>query len=109
AIDAEAEQQDGLLSAIKNFEAGKLPEHSSFPEADAELNRVYAALMHREHVEFDEAKPEGIRETQRAWLAYRDAFAAFASRRYPQRSLDEWKAWATALRAADLNALHESP
>lgn len=101
-LEAEAAMHDELLAAVKEFETGKLPARAPLAAADAELNRVYAQLMGREHVEFDEAKSENIRETQRAWLVYRDAWAAFAARRYPSRLVNDWKAWATAIRVKQL-------
>jgi hypothetical protein len=48
---------------------------------------------------------DGIRDAQRKWVAYRDAWTAFAARRYPKRSADEWKAWITSVRVEQLKTL----
>ena len=41
---------------------------------------------------------DGIRDAQRAWLRYRDAFLAFAALRYPQVTRDSLSAWLTEKR-----------
>jgi uncharacterized protein YecT (DUF1311 family) len=75
---------------------------------DAELNAYYSSIMRRESLEdAGTISKEGIRETQRTWLAYRDAWASFAAQRYPARSAAEWKAWMTAARIAQLKSLFE--
>jgi uncharacterized protein YecT (DUF1311 family) len=47
-----------------------------FEKVDAELNRTYAALMAK--VPDAEGKRK-LKESQRAWIAFRDAEAAFAA------------------------------
>jgi uncharacterized protein YecT (DUF1311 family)/TPR repeat protein len=105
AIDEVASLQDALLASVREFEAGKLPPRAALAAADAELNAVYAAIMKREALDLGTITKESIRETQRKWLVYRDAWAAFAARRYPRRSADEWKAWMTTVRIAQLKEL----
>jgi hypothetical protein len=38
---------------------------------------------------------EDIRETQRKWLAYRDAWTAFGQRLFPRLPAETWKVWLT--------------
>ena len=45
----------------------------SFKKADKELNAVYAKVM----ANLDEEAKERLRRSQRAWIAWRDAEAAF--------------------------------
>ena len=100
--------EDALLESVRAFEAGKFPARASLSKVDAELNAYYSSIMRRESLEdAGTISKEGIRETQRTWLAYRDAWASFAAQRYPARSAAEWKAWMTAARIAQLKSLFE--
>jgi uncharacterized protein YecT (DUF1311 family) len=47
-----------------------------FEKADAELNSAYAALMTKLP---DAGSKQKLKESQRAWVAFRDAEAAFAA------------------------------
>ena len=57
--------------AEMNHQAAK-----DFEKADAELNSAYAALMAKLP---DAEGKEKLKESQRAWIAFRDAEAAFAA------------------------------
>jgi len=57
--------------AEMNHQAAK-----DFEKADAELNRRYAALMAKLP---DAESKRKLKESQRAWIAFRDAEAAFAA------------------------------
>ena len=74
--------------------------HAQFVAADAKLNQVYRkALAEAGPPESVGAvQKEGIRDAQRAWLRYRDAFLAFAAVKYPQVARDSLAAWLTQLR-----------
>jgi uncharacterized protein YecT (DUF1311 family) len=50
--------------------------HAEFEQADAELNKTYDALLKK--IPDAEAKDK-LKQSQRAWLAFRDAEAAFAN------------------------------
>jgi len=64
--DANAQSQ-----AEMNRQAAK-----DFEKADAQLNSTYAALM----AKLPDAESQGkLKESQRAWIAFRDAEAAFAA------------------------------
>ena len=63
--------------------------------ADAALNRAYQAVMRAPDTTVAKAD---VRAAQRLWLAYRDAWTAFAALRYPalprdvlQATLTEWR------------------
>ena len=106
AIGAEARLQDDFLSALRSFEAGKLPPEMDLKKSDRELNAVYARAVEKLKAgEYGTASTEGLRTTQRKWLAYRDAWAAFATVRYPGTTGEQWKAWATSVRVKQLLAV----
>ena len=48
-------------------------QEEKYQKADAELNRVYKALM----ATLDTSQKEQLRTAQRAWIPYRDAHAEF--------------------------------
>ena len=47
---------------------------NAFARADKELNQVYRRLL----AQLDEQAQKKLRASQRAWLAYRDAYSTFA-------------------------------
>jgi uncharacterized protein YecT (DUF1311 family) len=51
---------------------------AEFAQADAELNKIYEALLAKLP---DAGSKQKLKESQRAWLSFRDAEAAFATDR----------------------------
>ena len=94
-IDAEQTLRDDFVVAVQSFESGKLPNGSAetYAAADKRLNQAYqAALAVSEAHKSDPGavQPEGIRDTERAWITYRDAWVAFARLRYPRVPSEAW-------------------
>jgi hypothetical protein len=56
---------------------------SQAAEADRRLNEAYQAALNPVP---DQVTADGVREAQRAWLTYRDAWLALAAARWPQAS-----------------------
>lgn len=50
--------------------------HAEFEKADADLNKTYDAVLAKLP---DAGSKQKLKESQRAWLAFRDAEAAFAA------------------------------
>jgi uncharacterized protein YecT (DUF1311 family) len=99
SIQAEESARDEFVDVLQRLASGQAPAftHAQFVAADAKLNSAYRKAL-------AEAGPsdapgavqkEGIRDAQRAWLRYRDAFLAFAAIKYPQISRDSLAAWLT--------------
>ena len=90
-----------FLQMLRQIEAGTAPvsRAEEYRAADADLNRVYREAL-REAVgdSYGTVTSEGIRDAQRAWLRYRDAFLAFAAIRYPRMSRDSLATWLTRQR-----------
>jgi uncharacterized protein YecT (DUF1311 family) len=79
-------------------------------KADAALNAAYKAAMGREEFSDDHALSQSLREAQRAWIRYRDAWTAFYRLRWkdaaPPDALDrEITAALTAQRTGELREL----
>ena len=64
-------QMHAQTQAAMNAEA-----RADFKKADAELNKTYEALLKKLP---DAESKQKLKESQRAWLAFRDAEAAFAA------------------------------
>jgi uncharacterized protein YecT (DUF1311 family) len=94
-IDAEETLRDDFLAALQSFEAGRYPSGSAqvYRDADARLNSAYRKAMGdaEEHKkDYGAVQPEGIRDAERAWLKYRDAWVAFAKLRFPSVPSEAW-------------------
>jgi uncharacterized protein YecT (DUF1311 family) len=93
---------------LQNFESGALPSDSadSARQADTELNLVYRTAMDAAQAlkphDPEEVQPEGIRDTERLWLRYRDDWISFAKLRYPATKPDIWLGQTTRTRTEQL-------
>ncbi len=80
--EAAAEAQDeAFLGLLRNTggETGRSIAVDTSPrEAEATLNQTYRLVM-AEPIAYGAVTRAGVRETQRAWLTYRDAFVALAT------------------------------
>ncbi len=108
-IAEEARQREDFRLSVAAFEKGALPRDSDagFARLDARLNAVYRQLKALPEPRFGTIRFEGIQRTQRAWLAYRDAWVAFGKVRYPQVAPNAWRAYFTRKRIAMLEGLIE--
>jgi uncharacterized protein YecT (DUF1311 family) len=90
-IDAEQTLRDDFLAAIQSFESGRYPSGSEriYRDADARLNSAYRKALSNaeEHIrDYGAVQPSGIRDAERAWLKYRDAWIDLAKLRYANLS-----------------------
>lgn len=107
-IDSEETLRENFLAALKVFEKGKYPAGSQaqFADANTRLNRAYRKDLSdaEEHEgDYGAVQPGGIRDAERAWLKYRDAWVAFARLRYPSVPADAWLVLLTNDRIAILD------
>lgn len=112
--ERQPQQEIDFIENMRRFESGKLPFSNSadYARADRALNDLYRQTMvnARNLGQSDVGwppKPEGLRDTERLWLVYRDAWAAFGVLRYPQVSKENWLTWATLQRIDDLKTFGE--
>jgi uncharacterized protein YecT (DUF1311 family) len=79
------EEQDHLETKfqerVAKLEKGTYP--ADVPENDKILNETFEALMKKKEF-YGTLKHDGIKKTQESWLAYRDAWMKFASKKYPK-------------------------
>jgi len=112
SIAARTAELDLLAHDVREYEAGKLPASMSKEQVaalDKELNLIYGKLMKKPAESYAGAVgKEGIRATQRLWLAYRDAWMNFGAVRYPAVTSDTWAGRLTARRNTQLQDLLEN-
>lgn len=91
-VEAEEALKDEFLAILRDLSAGAVRPFTAVQarSSDAELNAAYRKLMAETRPsEFPGAVTrEGIRDAQRAWLRYRDAFIAFGAVKFPAVSRD---------------------
>jgi uncharacterized protein YecT (DUF1311 family) len=106
-IEARDAMMRGFRRDVVEMEQGKAPQETpaTFIAADRKLNEVYAKTLKQT---FDGTiSKDGVRNTQRAWLPYRDAFVQFAASRYPNVSADSVKTLLTRARTNTLEKIGE--
>jgi len=114
ATRRQARLREQFMQAALDAFNGKLPPASpeEFAARDRELNTRYQSLMTKPSAQADEPDRIGestvshkdVREVERLWLAYRDAFAAFGAT-LGSANPDAIKAALTSQRAAVLEAI----
>jgi uncharacterized protein YecT (DUF1311 family) len=107
-IDEQANYRQDFLSSIQAFEGLNWPTDDNFTSADKQLNEAYTVLMNRQDQDYKDngtITKEGIRQTQRKWIVYRDRWVEFGSVRYPQISANILKTWLTLKRVSKLEAI----
>jgi uncharacterized protein YecT (DUF1311 family) len=113
-IEGGYESAESLLEALE--QVAKHPPRftlGEYKKADVELNATYRKALQAAHL--NQADKEGlpaseygemkIRQAERAWLAYREAWVAFGAVKWPLVSADSWRAWLTLQRSEELKAL----
>ena len=129
AIEAHGVELDLFARDVQEAEKGKLPRYSEqqFQQLDKKLNVLYQRIMQPPQqssqspqspqspqsqqaqkddgpgLAYGTVTREGVRITQRAWLAYRDAWVALGAARYPSVAPHAWKALLTQRRIEQLD------
>jgi uncharacterized protein YecT (DUF1311 family) len=104
------QREDDILTAwgelISALEKGDMPKPKmTFAASDRNLNRVYKRIMANPMPYADmpgSVTRDGIRQAERAWIKYRDAWISFAASRYPMVDEVALKSYLTELRTAFL-------
>jgi hypothetical protein len=117
ALEAGQALDDALYARIRAAEGGESPpgDAATAAAADAALSAAYRRTL--ASFRRAEARPgfigtvgaETIRDAQRLWPGYRDAWVAFAHERYPAVPASAWAALLTRERTAALVALEPVP
>ncbi|HSX62186.1 MAG TPA: lysozyme inhibitor LprI family protein [Tahibacter sp.] len=112
AVGARESLENAFVESLTAFEQGRFPDGdaAAFAAADKALNAAYAATIKRYKSDSAEGiagtvTPDGIRNAERAWIKYRDAWGAFGAKKYPAVSADAWRAYFTREREKALKEL----
>jgi uncharacterized protein YecT (DUF1311 family) len=106
SIDEQVTFAEDFLKLVKESEVKHFPKNAPFKKTNQELNSLYAKVMMRKFDDYAGGiTNEGIKATQRKWIAYRDAWVAFAKARYPRTAPNVWKTKITKERIVILEKL----
>ena len=109
ALEEEKRLRDQFLINLQRFLQSEVPRTTPQGAAalDRQLNAVYQQIMNSppETWEYGTIKPEGIRETERAWLALTAAWLDYARAAYPHLSAVSIRAQLIRLRLHQLRSL----
>jgi len=99
-VHEQAFMERQFIEMLETLERGELPDFSpeAARKADADMNAAYSAVVNGSTKEWGTVTVEGIRQTQQAWLPYRDAWVQFGKKKYPKVTPESWKAWITQQR-----------
>jgi uncharacterized protein YecT (DUF1311 family) len=106
-IEEQASLEDDFVHDLEQFEKGRLPQFSAadFTQADAELNAIYAKLRALPRQVIGPTFAD-IKETQRIWLEYREAWVKFGRQKYPRVPAESWRTWLTQERTKMLEDVY---
>ena len=109
ALEEQKKLRDQFLINLQRFGNGDIPRASEKEVAalDRSLNSVYQDIQHapRDSWQYGTVKPEGIRETERKWVALADAWVEFAKQAYANLDANAVRAQIIRLRLHQLRAL----
>lgn len=112
-IEAEATEMELFVNDLDSFENGNTPRFTSqqFDGYDKRLNQLYKEIMRSKSMRegsqlgYTTISKEGVKNSQRAWLKYRDAWVDFGHIKYPSVAPQSWKALLTERRIKTLEYL----
>lgn len=110
AIEATSQENEQFLDDVEQCEKGVFPVYTQaqFTQLDKQLNQIYREIMRSSDAQAGQIGVYGVvsktrmRETQRVWLQFRDAWVAFGHARYPSVPTYAWQALLTERRIKQL-------
>ena len=113
SIEAEGKVHDQFLADLERLVKGNVPAASEvdYKNADAKLNTSYRALVVERGKESKEERMPGsvevagIREAERVWIKFRDAWVAFGSVANPGVSKEQVGTWITRQRVEQVKGI----
>lgn len=103
-IEEQSRLENAFVNSIARFDRGQTPKFTTadFKKADAQLNATYQRALKGVTPPLGTINPDGIRQTERLWLPYREAWVAFGHIKYPKVAPDAWRTWLTLDRTKQL-------
>lgn len=111
--DREAQEEE-FFDSLLSFDQDDFPAYKDqdFIQADREMNLVYKKIQRlgsNDSNFWGTVTKHDIKESQKAWLKYRDAWVVFAKQKYPSVSAAAWKTWLTLTRTARIKSFLDMP
>ncbi len=105
--------ENNFASSMDEFNQGKFPVYNreNFAQVDRELNMIYKNIQGRagdQSLSWGTVTKVDIRNAQRVWLKFRDAWVEFAKHKYPTVEDVVWKTWLTRERIELLKEFSET-
>ncbi len=103
--------EDQFIASLRQFDGGETPSFSAddLRASETALQAAYAATQQGPTRKWGTVTPDAISDTQKLWIAYRDAWLAFGKARYPAVSAVSWQTWLTQERAEMLRRFTFAP
>lgn len=108
-IEEESSLRNEFLTKVEMLNNDTPPQFTpdQYAEADKEINSIYTKILSKPDFSYGSVTRDGIKQTQRSWLAYRDAWVIFGQHQFPTVSKESWKTWLTKERTRMLKDLLE--
>jgi uncharacterized protein YecT (DUF1311 family) len=111
AMQDDIDIEHAWAQLLDKYSAGKLPQYSEadFKKADADLNLAYRDARKKTedcHEQFC-LSTDQLQQLERAWIAFRDAWVAYATIRWPSSSANSWRTWLTLEQTEDLKNIED--
>ena len=96
-----------MMELIKKTEQCQLPLYTleQYQAADKQINSLYQQVLKGDFSNCLGIKLDGIKETERAWVKYKDAWVNFGQTKCPSIPVDSWKTIITKERIEELDVL----
>lgn len=105
-VAEEMSLHERMLKVLQASDQCHIPHYTlqQFQEADTQLNNLYKKII-SEGSEDTGISPARIKKTQRVWIKYRDAWAAFGHVKCPKVTQESWNTLITKERIKELENL----
>ncbi|GAB2852721.1 DUF1311 domain-containing protein [Pseudoduganella ginsengisoli] len=116
SIEARGFELDQFARDLQEAEKGRLPRYTpqQYQQLERKMGEIFERLMERgagkpgaHLIGHGTITKDGVRTTQQAWLAFRDAWVALGAARYPNVAPHAWKALLTQRRIEQLQELEQ--
>lgn len=96
-----------FITDLKKWNQCKLPGFTAqqFQEVDNQLNQIYTKAFKNQTSEFSTITQDGIKNTEKAWINYRDSWVMFGHIKCPTVPAESWKTLITKERIKELEQL----
>jgi hypothetical protein len=105
-INEEAIQEKDFIESLQKLEKGKAPKytHTQFLEEENKMTSLNSKIQNSK-VSWGTISKDGINETQKSWLKFRDLWIDFAKIKYPKYTSESISTWFTKKRNHMLNSI----